>query len=376
MSPSQTSVFPVESRLGLPGPKRLLAIDGAGVRTALALPILEKIEATLRTKTGDPELRLCDYFELIGGTGVGAVLAAALARGMSVAETRDLFLKFVGEFFRSSGILQRFTSKYQGDMVEKALINAFGDEPLRSASLNSGLCIFTYRIDTDSPFAFHNLLSGDPDGSPPLRLIDCLHASVASPTYFEPVPITISRGETGIFTDADLAMSGGAAMPLFLTATADDGPFRWPTGSEALLLVAVGSGRTAFHESSGEARDRNILGWATSLPSMLLLDAVKQNELFLRGIAHCPLPMMTDEEIESIEGDLLPAGPALTYVRYQVELAAVAALGLEGLSTDPERLSAQDDMQPLPEWFRIGKAVAEKQVNASHFPTLHSPTAK
>jgi uncharacterized protein len=108
MQQSYQRAFPVEHRLASSGPKRLLAIDGSGARTALALPFLETIESELQSSSRDPKQRLCDYFDLIGGTGAGAVVAVSLARGMFVHEVRGLFQKFTGEFFRTQGILQRF----------------------------------------------------------------------------------------------------------------------------------------------------------------------------------------------------------------------------------------------------------------------------
>jgi patatin-like phospholipase/acyl hydrolase len=71
-----------------PGPKRILSIDGGGgVRGVVSLAFLERMEALLRAKTagGDPDFRLSDHFDLIGGTSTGALIAAGLAMGFSVA---------------------------------------------------------------------------------------------------------------------------------------------------------------------------------------------------------------------------------------------------------------------------------------------------
>ncbi len=46
------------------GPKRILALDGGGVRGALTLGFLEKIEQILRRRHQNPQLLLCDYFDL------------------------------------------------------------------------------------------------------------------------------------------------------------------------------------------------------------------------------------------------------------------------------------------------------------------------
>ena len=69
-------------RLTAAGPKRILALDGGGIRGALTLGCLERIEAILRQRHRRPDLRLCEYFDLIGGTSTGAIIAAALAIGL------------------------------------------------------------------------------------------------------------------------------------------------------------------------------------------------------------------------------------------------------------------------------------------------------
>ena len=64
-------------------PRRMLALDGGGIRGLLTLGILEKVESLVAREPGG---RLCDYFDYIAGTSTGAIIAAGLARGMTVAE--------------------------------------------------------------------------------------------------------------------------------------------------------------------------------------------------------------------------------------------------------------------------------------------------
>src|SRR5206468_8549742 len=78
-----------------PSPRRILALDGGGIRGLITLGVLARMEDLLAeaTKSG-PEFRLCDYFDLVGGTSTGAIIAAGLARGMSVAELARLYREF------------------------------------------------------------------------------------------------------------------------------------------------------------------------------------------------------------------------------------------------------------------------------------------
>jgi patatin-like phospholipase/acyl hydrolase len=58
-------------------PKKILSLDGGGVRGLSTLLILQKIMDKLnrdRRDNGDPEVRPCDVFDLIGGTSTGGYI--------------------------------------------------------------------------------------------------------------------------------------------------------------------------------------------------------------------------------------------------------------------------------------------------------------
>ena len=55
--------------------KRMLSLDGGGVRGVMTLEILAKIESDLRASTGKPNLVLADWFDFIGGTSTGAIIS-------------------------------------------------------------------------------------------------------------------------------------------------------------------------------------------------------------------------------------------------------------------------------------------------------------
>jgi hypothetical protein len=88
-------------------PKRILSLDGGGIRGILTLEYLEVIEGMLRQRTGRPDLCLADYFDLIGGTSTGAIIAATLACGMPVAKIKKVYRDLGASVFKT-GFLQRF----------------------------------------------------------------------------------------------------------------------------------------------------------------------------------------------------------------------------------------------------------------------------
>ena len=60
---------------------RILALDGGGVRGLSSLMILRDIMEAIQGEAETPEVpRPCDYFDLIGGTSTGGLIAIMLGR--------------------------------------------------------------------------------------------------------------------------------------------------------------------------------------------------------------------------------------------------------------------------------------------------------
>jgi patatin-like phospholipase/acyl hydrolase len=70
-----------------PGPKRILSLDGSGVRGTATVAFLERLEEQISEIEGRPT-RLGDWFDLIGGTSTGAIIATALSLGYRASEVR------------------------------------------------------------------------------------------------------------------------------------------------------------------------------------------------------------------------------------------------------------------------------------------------
>ena len=83
-------------RVSSPGPKKLLAFDGGGIRGVITLEVLRRLESMLAEQLGaGDDFVLGDYFDYIGGTSTGAVIAAGLAKGLRVGQLLDLYVSAV-----------------------------------------------------------------------------------------------------------------------------------------------------------------------------------------------------------------------------------------------------------------------------------------
>ena len=204
----------LEERLRSPGPKRILALDGGGVRGIVSLAILERIEAILRERAPPPgsgPFRLAHYFDLIGGTSTGSIIAAGLALGFSVDELFSFYRELSPRVFRrpfwNFGL---FGPRFSRRPLAGALRDIIGDATLGSDRLLTGLAIVTKRVDSGSVWVLHNNPrgryfarrregSGVANGEIPL--VSAILASTAAPTFFRPEFIKVNDSETGAFVD-------------------------------------------------------------------------------------------------------------------------------------------------------------------------------
>ena len=54
--------------------KRILSIDGGGIRGIIAGQVLVALEKKLQKRSGNPDARLADYFDFFAGTSTGGIL--------------------------------------------------------------------------------------------------------------------------------------------------------------------------------------------------------------------------------------------------------------------------------------------------------------
>jgi patatin-like phospholipase/acyl hydrolase len=83
-------------------PRKMLALDGGGIRGLVTLGILEKIEMLVKKKTGQ---KLGEYFDYIAGTSTGAIIAAGLSRGKTVGELIDFYTSDGQQMFDPSWLI-------------------------------------------------------------------------------------------------------------------------------------------------------------------------------------------------------------------------------------------------------------------------------
>jgi uncharacterized protein len=370
----------VKSVLERSGPRKLLALDGGGIRGLITIEVLAELERQIREglirqgKLGaDAPFVLADYFDYIAGTSTGAIIATALSTGMSVDKIRGFYEQSGEAMFEPARLLQRtFINKYEDKALAAILQKTFGaTATLGDASLKTLLLLVMRNVTTDSPWTLSNNPQAKyndrarPDCNLNLPLWKLIRASTAAPTFFPPEQVTVGTREF-IFVDGGITPYNNPAFQLFLMATTQPYNLNWETGEEKMLLVSVGTGLTPNVQAELKPGSMHLLYQAQSLPGALMFAAQNEQDLLCRCFGKCLAGDAIDREVGDMIGATGPTQSKLfTYVRYDAELSAegLKNLGLEHL--DPVNLQSMDSVRYMKELQEVGRAIATQKVNLS-----------
>ena len=237
----QGEIMSYRDRVSSPGPKKLLALDGGGIRGVITLEVLRRLESMLREQLGmGDEFVLADYFDYIGGTSTGAVIAAGLAKGLSVEPLLGLYVDRGEEMFDKASLLRRHRYRYGSERFQGLLQDTLGkDTTLGSEDLRTLLLMVLRNATTDSPWPLSNnpnAIYNDParvNNNLNIPLWQLVRASTAAPVYFPPEVLAVGDREF-VLVDGGLTMYNNPAFQLFLMATLDAYRLGWPaTESES-----------------------------------------------------------------------------------------------------------------------------------------------
>jgi hypothetical protein len=349
----------LEQRLFGGGPKRLLSIDGGAMRVALALGILAEIEKRLIRRSGRANLRLSEYFDMIGGSSTGAVVAAGLAVGKTCEEIAQWLWTPAPLFTENSGETLS-AARFDQEALQLRLRALLGDVELGAPAVLTGLAIFLAPPGGREPAALVNNArsprwAGSATEPFPLRralLRRIVGASLGGPQATTPASLTIGpdgpalTGSTGSYLDAWAAGVGNPALKLFHLVTSDGGGFRWPRGHDQLLLMSVGTG------DWDTAQDRKPSKEAPTLD--LVRSAVRQAVWVLEGLSRSPHPT------QGAGRTMLTPFSLLSFSRLDARLEdqAFKALGRDLAEDAIAALRGAGTKETQESLFMIGQAVA------------------
>ena len=364
-----------------PGPKKILALDGGGIRGMITVEVLTEIERLLRRELGrGDDFVLADYFDFVAGTSTGAIIAACISLGMKMSEIRTFYKSSGEEMFDKASLLKRFRYKFEDDKLAAKMQGVFGkDTTLGSDKLKTLLMMVMRNATTDSPWPMSNNPQAKynqricEDGSPrtncnlDIPLWQLVRASTAAPVYFPPEVVKVGNKDF-VFVDGGITTYNNPAFQAFLMATVEPYKMEWPAGEDNILVVSIGTGTSPQANADLDPNEMNLIYNATSIPSALMYAALNEQDMLCRIFGKCLAGDELDREVRDLIGAKGPVGPnkLFTYVRYNAELSSdgLKALGLTDIK--PEDVQKLDSVVHIPELERVGLAVAQK-VKLAHF---------
>ena len=291
--------------------KRILSIDGGGIRGIIPAAILAEIER----KTGKP---ISSLFDLVAGTSTGGMLALGLnmpdgtgAPRHTAASLKELYEDKGREIFQQtlwrklSTMAGYLDTEYGHNFLEGIL-----DEYLGGATMSESLTrslVTSYDIGNREPFIFRSWEERLRD----IQMRDAGRATSAAPTYFEPAVLTIEGNEHtlidgGVFLNNPALSSYLEAVKIFPDA-------------DEFVLVSLGTGENTRPITFEEARSWGKIEWAVPIFEVIfdgLNDAIDyhltqilgRNYYRLQNKVHLPgfgmtMEAETDSQIEDVIKD-------------------------------------------------------------------------
>uniref|UniRef100_A0A1J3ET77 Patatin n=1 Tax=Noccaea caerulescens TaxID=107243 RepID=A0A1J3ET77_NOCCA len=233
----------------------ILSIDGGGLRGILPGKALAYLEHALKSKSGDPNARIADYFDVAAGSGIGGVFTAMLfgsRDGKSPIFRAEDTWQFItknakglyGSSSSSSSLVKRVLRTGSGcsgtSKLQRVMKECFSELTLKDTL--KPVLIPCYDLRSSAPFLFSRADALETDGYD-FRLWEVCRATWAEPGVFEPVEMKSVDGRTKC-----VAVGGGLAManPTAAAITHvlhNKQEFPFVRGVEDLLVLSLGMGQ-------------------------------------------------------------------------------------------------------------------------------------
>jgi len=318
--------------------KRILSIDGGGIRCMIAVEVLSRIETQLQQEHNTSAFRLRDHFDLIAGTSGGAILACGIALGYSLAEIRTFVSDNAKNLFKPAPLHKRYRSVFNEALLEKNIQRWFGiDTKLGSDQVKSTLLLPMHNMTTDSRWFVSN--------NPMAKFNE----------------FGIANRYTQLFSDGAMTGFMNPAFKAFQYATTSTYGLNWATGEQAIHILSMGSGYAQQKRPNLKIDQTNVINSVLGMPDTMIQSSIREQDILCRTFGRCIYGNNIDSEL----GDMLTINTALkdrlfTYSRISPDISVegLSKLGLGHISaSDVFKIDCVDSVDKL---LEIGAAQAQK----------------
>jgi hypothetical protein len=235
--------------------RRILVIDGGGIKGVVPASLLAHVEESLQRKVSD-------YFDLIVGTSTGGIIALALGLGLSAQETLAFYETYGPAIFygnpRFRAFRRWFRAKYDPLPLRSAVEAAFGKRTLGESTKR--LVIPSFNVDTGEVHVWKTAHDQRFERDYRSRVVDVALSTAAAPTYFPTHQLDCGTP----------LIDGGmwANNPIAVALVEAIGILKWPAAD--LRVLSLGCTTKPLNVDWGRRHSLGKFGWAEKIADVFM----------------------------------------------------------------------------------------------------------
>lgn len=292
--------------------KRILAIDGGGIRGLIPAVFCQAIESYVNRP-------ICDLFDLIAGTSTGGILALGYAmppHGMAAKSLVALYKDHGHTIFANPKWLSSWVRpKYESGPLESLLRDYFHETKVSEAAVE--VMVTTYDLHLRRPRILKRWRARE-DATQDCLMREAARATSAAPTYFDPA--TVGKR---VLVDGGVMANNPSAAALAEAARL------WP--GEQFLLVSLGTGALSKPILGKDATKWGKAQWAVPVIDCIFDGTSKTTDYVMRHF-------LPGESYWRFQSQLTEAAETLDNVT-QRNLVELERLGKDLIDANRDRLS-------------------------------------
>ncbi len=303
--------------------KKILSIDGGGIRGIIPGMLLVALEEKLKAESKNPDAAIVDYFDFFAGTSTGGILTCLLLCPSEDHPTRPkfsaksalaLYLEHGNEIFKMS-FFKRLRAKlglagerYNSLIFEGILEKYFGDTKL--SQLIKPCIISAYNIELRKTHFFRQQNAITRGESRDFYIRDVCRATSAAPTYFSVAEIYSLANVRYPLLDGGVFATNPALSGLIEVTKAFN-----QTKINDIHLYSLGTGRSRRSYDYDHFKKSSAMAIVPALIDIMMSGVAETSDFFLEQLFHSVgkdenYIRIEPESLESIKEGLDAASPA------------------------------------------------------------------
>ncbi len=247
--------------------KKILCIDGGGIRGIIPAVILTEIEKLTHKN-------ISQLFDMVAGTSTGGILALGLVKPDENDPTKPAFRaeKLVDMYLQEgknifppyalSKVANLIEEKYSAKGIETVLYNYFEDATLSDALIDT--MITAYEIEKRENIIFKSK-SAKSDKEKDFFMRDVARGTSAAPTFFEPAQIKSVKGKRILHVVDGGLFANNPSMCAYIEYAKKN----YEMEEDGCLLASMGTGDVFKPYLYKNAVDWGLIHWAKPTIDMM-----------------------------------------------------------------------------------------------------------